>query len=226
MAHMKFFLRTCSRSLRRLWLALLVIFSGLPPGIVHAEDTLEAVMARMKPQTAVRISYRETRYLDLLNNPWHGSGYLYALPPDLMIKEQLQPQREVMAAGSTDLYYYDPVNDVRHHKAVDPDDALSLHVNAFQALINGNTSLLGDLYRLRFTAAARQWQVTLDSLSEEGDVPLTTILMSGKAAAPADRIDVFLADGDHSEYRLRRDAEGEQVKQHILQLYAEVKGHE
>ena len=205
---------------------LFLTLSGLLPAMSQAEDTLEAVMARMKPDTAVRIHYRETRYLDLLNNPWHGSGYLYALPPDLMIKEQLQPQREVMAAGSSDLYYYDPVNNIRHHKAMAPDDALSLHVSAFQALINGNKSLLGDLYQLRFTAAAGQWQVTLDSLSEADEVPLTTIVMSGRAGAPADRIDVFLADGDHSEYRLQRDAEGERVKLHIQQLYAEIKGHE
>jgi hypothetical protein len=43
----------------------------------------------MKPETAVQIAYQETRSMDLFDNEWQGSGYLYAAVPNTMLKQQI-----------------------------------------------------------------------------------------------------------------------------------------
>ena len=68
-----------------------------------AQDTIESVMQRMKPETAVQIPYQETRTMGLFDEDWQGSGYLYAAIPGIMLKQQLKPDRELMAAEASQL---------------------------------------------------------------------------------------------------------------------------
>ena len=73
--------------------SIFLVIMGLTANDLVAEDSVSSLMHRMKSQTAVKISYQETRILELMEQPWQGSGYMYSMPPDLMIREQLQPQR-------------------------------------------------------------------------------------------------------------------------------------
>jgi len=64
----------------------LMLVSCLAGTIVRADDSLSALMQRMKSDQAVRVAYQETRTLELMEKPWKGSGYMYSLPPDLMLR--------------------------------------------------------------------------------------------------------------------------------------------
>ena len=103
-------------------LVILTVISFAKP--VLSDDTLATVIQRMQPESAIKIAYQETRYLELMEQPWKASGYLYALAPDVLIKEQQQPVREIMGANDDKMFYYDPVNDVRHHGLMTPDDPI------------------------------------------------------------------------------------------------------
>ncbi|WP_341326817.1 hypothetical protein [Methylotuvimicrobium sp. KM2] len=80
-----------------IFLLLLPFF--LSAKAAHAVDTEWEVMQRMQSDTAVRIAYQETRILELIDQPWQGSGYLYSMAPDLMIKEQLQHVARMQRSG-------------------------------------------------------------------------------------------------------------------------------
>lgn len=200
----------------------LIALLSLIVNIGHAEDTLSALMHRMQSDTAVRIAYRETRTLELMERPWQGSGYMYSRSPGLMIKEQLQPERVLMGIEGDRMIYFDPVNDVRHQGEMDQDSPLSLNVAVFKALISADEALLHRLYRVEFSSEAQGWVMTLKPKrdSESG----FNIVISGPAGQQADSIKVTQADGDFSEFSLWQDAEGDEVNDTVNRLYQELLG--
>lgn len=197
----------------------------LAPFAVNAEDSFSTVMARMKPQTAVSIHYEEVRHLELLDKPWRGSGFLYALPPDKMLKEQWQPQREIMGADGKQLYYYDPLNGVRHSTELRAGDPAAAHVEAFRALLNGDRDLLDSLYRVEFLSTPERWQLTLSSKISEISAILAKIVISGAAEKPADNIEIFQTDGERTELKLRPEAPDSQLQGKVEALYKELQGN-
>ena len=198
----------------------------LMQGIVCAKDSLATVMARMKPATAVRIKYQEIRHLELMAEPWHGSGYMYAMTPDIMVKEQLHPVREVMGAAGDEMYYYDPAKDVRYQAEIEKDDPLGLQVAALQALLHGDQHLLNEMYQIEFITKPGQWILLLRSESASEGKSLSRLLVTGLPGAAANEIKVFQADGDHNDYTLEKDAEGKEIESIVKQLYKEMKGDE
>jgi hypothetical protein len=188
----------------------------------RAEDSFGEVVERMKSTSAVRIAYRETRYLELFEKPVESSGMFYGMPPDALIKEQLSPAREVMGILKDEYYYYNPDNGIHHSQERNPDDPMTLHIAAFQALANGNRDLLKALYRIAFFTEPGHWYMILSDRNESQS--LVRITVSGAAGQPAERIEIHEADGDRSVYRLEKDAEGEGVRSSVLRLEAELTG--
>lgn len=198
---------------------LLFYFCAVASG---EEDTLAGVMQRMKPDAAVRIQYQETRFMTLLEQPWHGSGYMYALSPDILVKEQLQPSRELMAVDGNNLYYYDPVKNIRHQGRIREDDPVSLNVSAFKALINGDRELLRKLYHHQFSVFPEYWLLTLRPSNEVAGEVLERIEISGFTGEGANKVSVFMADGDYTEFVLSKDASGVQLRETVLHLVQEL----
>ena len=153
---------------------------------VYAEDTLTTVMKSMQLQSAVKIAYRETRYLELMREPWQATGFLYAMVPDVLVKEQQTPVREIMGASGEKMFYYDPINDVRHRGVMENDDALSLNVAAFKALVTGDRRLLEQMYRIDFSSNQEVWTLILNG---HGDNDATVkIIVTGFAGQQANKI--------------------------------------
>ena len=196
----------------------LIIFSKYS----FAEDTLAAVMQRMQPQTAVRSTYEETRYLELMQEPWQTSGFMYAMAPDVLVKDQQTPAREIMGARGDEMLYYDPVNDVRHRGLMASDDPLSLNVAAFKAMVTGDLQLLEKMYRIVFAANPEQWTLTLTN-HEDNDI-MIKVIITGPAGQQANKITVFQPDGDRSEFILVESMQGKQLEATIRQLQQELVG--
>lgn len=188
----------------------------------RAEDTLTALMQRMQSDTAVKIAYSETRTLELMESPWLGSGYMYSLPPDLMIREQLLPERVLMAVKGEQMFYYDPSENVRRQGEMDYDSPLTLNLTVFKALINADENLLHKVYRVDFASREQGWIMTLKpKQSKESGF---SIVISGPAGQQANRIEVKQPDGDSSEFALHKDAEGVEVEAEVNRLYLELQG--
>jgi hypothetical protein len=201
-----------------------LLLAWLMPETGWSDDSLPRVMQRMRSDKAVRIAYRETRTLELMDQPWRGSGYMYSLPPDLMIKEQLQPERLLMAVKGEQMFYFDPVNDVRHHDEMSVDNPLSLNIGVFRALINADEALLHRLYRADFSRSPHRWSITLKP--KQDSASNFSIVISGSAQKQADTVQVRQPDGDFSEFSLQPEAEGDEVAASVNRLYRELVGEQ
>lgn len=201
-----------------LWVSMTLVTTA------KAEDSVAALMQRMQSEVAVSIAYQETRTLEMLDQPWRGSGYMYSLPSGLMIKEQLQPERVLMAIDGDKLFYFDPGNDVRHQGEMDPDDALSLNIAVFKALMNADEQLLHSMYQVEFSAQVEQWVMTLKAKNDP-ESPFA-IEIFGLPGQQVSRVRVMQADGDSSDVSLQKNAEGDEVKAKIDALYQELLGAE
>jgi hypothetical protein len=201
-----------------LMLSLLIISSN-----INADDSLFALMQRMRSDTAVKISYQEIRTLELLDQPWQGSGIMYSTPAGVMLREQLQPKRLLMAINNNDLFYYDPGQHIRHQGTMAEDDPLTLQFAVFQALINADEALLRRLYQIDFLSKAQRWLMTLTS-KQTGSA--FSIVVSGPLLQKVDTIVIRQADGDLSEFMLTSDKNmsGEDVLHTVTQLYTELIG--
>jgi len=190
--------------------------------ISYAEDSLSKVMQSMQADNTVKIAYQEIRHLELMDQPWYGSGYLYALPPDLMIKEQIEPRRLLMGVQADTLYYFDPENNVRHQAEMDMDNPLSLNISIFKALIHADADLLKRLYRLEFSHYPERWLMNLQPKQKtQSDF---TVAVSGRLEQGVDMIKIQQADGDITEFLLQKQTTDSDIEKKLNQLYLELQG--
>jgi len=196
-------------------------FLVLQATFVNAQETLESVMLRMKPESFSKIHYQETRYLELLDKPWSGSGYFYSMP-DGMIKEQWYPQREIMAARGDQLYYFDPFADVRYQAGIEGD--IGPQAVAFKGLISGDLLLVQKFFQTNFKTDAKTWIITLMASDPDLSEQLEKIVISGLLAKPADKIEMVLSDGDRHVMQLKQEDEGQHLQAKIKQLFEDLQG--
>lgn len=187
-----------------------------------AEDSIDALMQTMKSNVALKMAYQEIRTLELMDKPWHGSGYMYSMPPDLMIREQLKPKRLLMAVKADKMYYFDPDNHIRHEGEMDDGSPLSLNVAVFKALMNADDELLRDMYLIDLSSQPKRWIMSLKS-KQESDSGFN-IVVSGLSDQQVDTIIIKQPDGDQSEFILELQGTGNEVKTTLLKLEKELTG--
>lgn len=190
-----------------------------------AEDTLEMLMQRMKPETAVQIAYQETRTMGLFDEDWQGNGYLYAALPSTMLKQQLKPNREMMAAEGLQLIYYKPATQVYHHTQLDESNPMMASLVAFKAMLTGNLVALRQLYQLKFSTTESSWKLEMTAKEHEPDAAPLKIIMQGMSEQAANNMQVILPDGDRSSYALSQPQQGQAIKQHMLELLQTLRAH-
>jgi hypothetical protein len=191
-------------------------------GSAYAEDSLSSLMQKVKSEPAAKVAYQETRKMKLMTEPWRGSGYLYSLPPELMIREQLQPQRLLMGVKGNTALYFDPKEDVRHQAELDSDNELSVPLGVFKALVNADESLLRSLFQIEFSSGKQAWTMALQPKQKTGSV--AKILVSGLSGQRANKISILQEDGDSSEFTLQKESGGGKHNVPINKLYRELLG--
>lgn len=187
--------------------------------VVFGQEALETVMAQMKPETVLKIHYQETRYLELLDQPWKGSGYFYIFP-DGMIKEQWYPQRQIMAIKGSQLYYLDPFADIRYQD--DMNDESGIQAIAFKGLMAGDAKLLRKFFVTDFQNQNNKWILVLVPKQARLAEQLAKIIISGLPDKPANKIEVLLADGDKHVMALEAEEQGEHLQKKVEQLLNEL----
>jgi Outer membrane lipoprotein carrier protein LolA-like len=187
-------------------------------GCASAEDSLLKLMQKLKSEPTPRVAYEETRHLKLMTEPWHGSGYLYSLPPELMIREQIKPERVLMGIKGDKAYYFDSVKNERHQQDLGSGDELNSPVTVFKALVNADEALLRSLYQIDFTSSPQDWSLELKPKQKTGSV--SKIIVSGLSGQQANKIYILQEDGDTSEFNLQKATGGGNVNK----LYKELLG--
>lgn len=195
----------------------------LAAGSVYAEDTLLGLMQKIKAEPKTRVAYQETRTLKLMDAPWHGSGYLYSQAPDLMIREQLKPERLVMGVKGNQSFYFDPKNDTRQQGELGGDDnELSMPLAVFKALVNADEPLLHRLFDIEFSSNSQAWTMNLQPKQKAGAV--SKIIVTGLSGQQANKISILQEDGDVSDFSLQKDPGNANSSDTIQKLYQESLG--
>ncbi|POZ50057.1 LolA family protein [Methylovulum psychrotolerans] len=194
----------------------------LAMGNAYAEDSLLKLMQKLKSEPMSRVAYQETRNLKLMAEPWHGSGYLYALPPELMIREQLQPERVLMGAKGNQAYYFDPGKSERHQADLNDGNELNAPLTVFKALVTADEALLRSVYHIVFTSHPQDWLMELSPKQKAGTV--AKIFVSGRPGGQIDKITILQEEGDSSEFTLQPTPGGGQNNAAITGLFQELAG--
>lgn len=188
-----------------------------------AEETIDSVMQRMQPETAVQIAYQETRYMGLFDEDWQGSGYLYAAIPGIMLKQQVTPEIELMAAEQRLLSYHKPATSTYHQTQLDESNSMMASLVAFRAMLTGNLLSLRQLYQLKFSATQAGWKLEMTAKEHEADEDPVKIIMQGLNDHAANSMHVILPDGDSSQYVLSQPQQGAVIKAELVELLKSVK---
>ncbi|MBT3811831.1 MAG: hypothetical protein HOE45_09535 [Gammaproteobacteria bacterium] len=188
-----------------------------------AEENLESVMLRMKPETAVQIAYQETRSMGLFDNDWEGSGYLYAAVPNAMLKQQINPDIELMAAEGNQLSYSKPASHTFQHTQLDESNPMMASLIAFKAMLTGNLVILRQRYQLKFSTTETLWRLEMTANEPAPDEQPLKIIMQGLSEQAANRMEMILPDGDRSLYVLSKPQEGLAIQQHMQKLLQTLK---
>ncbi len=187
-----------------------------------ADEALSLLMHKLKSNSAIQMSYKETRTLELMDQAWQGSGYLYSLSPDIMIREQLQPKRLLMGIVGNRMFYFDPENKTRHEDEFDDESPRTLSVAVFKALVNADEKLLHRLYKVEFSSSEKAWVMNLKPKQNEDST--LNIEVSGLANLQANKFQITQEAGEISEFNLQKKSEGMAVKQIIEQLSQTLQG--
>ncbi len=189
-----------------------------------ADDSFSGVIQRMKSDVAVKITYQETRTLELMDQPWQGSGYMYSTSAGLMLREQTKPQRLLMGVDNSKMYYYSPSEHIRYQGQLNEDKQLKLNFSVFKALINADEAMLKKIYHIEFSLKPQRWVITLKPKEkvESG----FQIIVSGLLEKKVDTIIIKQEDGDLSEFMMTTDntSTSKQIEQSISQLMTELVG--
>lgn len=194
----------------------------LTTGNAFAVDSLLKLMQKLKSEPMSRVAYQETRNMKMLAEPWQGSGYLYALPPELMIREQLKPERVLMGVKGNNAFYFDPGKSERHQLDLQDDKALNAPLTVFKAIVTADEALLRSVYNIVFTSHSKDWLMELTPKQKGGAI--SRIYVSGLADQEVDKITVMQNDGDNSEFTLQKETNDAQNNGNITTLYKELAG--
>ena len=181
-----------------------------------AEDTLVTVLERMRSTTAIKLAYQETRFMDMLDQPWHGRGFMYSVPGNIMIKEQTEPEKILMAIIDDKMFYYDIDNDIRHQGKLDEDNPMSLNIAVFKALMSADRKLLEQFYHIDFIPGETHWEIILsDKNNPDSNFK---IIIQGPAGQAANHIVIQQDEDDKSVLKLSQTATDSSVEQYIQAL--------
>ena len=201
---------------------LLVMSSFLVVDLSVADEALSLLMDKLKSKSAIQMSYKESREMELMDKPWQGSGNLYSMPPDIMIREQLHPKRLLMGIIGNNMFYFDPKNETRYQDEFDDEDPKTLSIAVFKALVNADEKLLYRLYKVEFASSEKSWAMNLKPKQNEDST--LSIIVSGLASQPANKFQITQEEGETSTFDLQKKAEGAAVKAIIKRLSKTLQG--
>ena len=202
---------------RNVLTSLLLLASALLPAQVVAEDTLTNVLERIHVQETRHFSYRETRTLQLLAEPWQASGNLYTSPQQMVIAQQT-PTPVFTVISADRMQHIDAAQDINRSLKLEQPFAVP-GMGPFMLLLYGTTGRteLEQDYMIRFDSSGQRWSLQL-APRQPVDDGIIRMQLSGDSDHGPDRLVLEQADGDHTEWQLSLLSQGETASRELQQL--------
>lgn len=194
--------------------SLLLLASSLIPAHVAAQDTLDTVLERIRIQETRHFSYRETRTLQLLAEPWQATGDLYTAPQQMVIAQQA-PTRVFTIISAERMQHIDAGQNLDRSLKLEQPFAVP-GMEPFMQLLYGKTGHT-EHDVISFANAGRRWSLQLAPSQRAAD-GIIRMQLSGDSGHGPDYLRLDQADGDHTEWQLSLLSQGETANHELQQL--------
>jgi hypothetical protein len=206
--------------MRCLWLLL-----ALMPLVVQADEReITELLGRIRQSGAVEFSYQETRKLELTTFPWQGQGQMLSGADGSLIKLQLLPRRVIMVSTHQRMYFWDPEQQQRHNEAVGQLGTAAEQVTLLRSIIQGRVGELQLTYDVASEKSGKHWLIRFTPKPEFSEESSPTMEFSGDQDNTKHQVLISTMDGESTEYRMVKVAEGQEVENSIQRLLLEAKG--
>jgi hypothetical protein len=162
--------------------------------------------------------------MELLTEPWKGSGYLFSTPDGTLVKLQIAPERLIMAIVGDSMYYYDSSSQRRQSAPLSYAGPMADQIMMFRAIIQGRSAELAPGYDIRAEARDAGWALTLNGKAQATGVTPARMEITGEENGRRRHIRIQQADGDETEYVMQQNRDGSILELPIRQLIAEATG--
>jgi hypothetical protein len=182
-------------------LLLLVSVAALLPVQAAAQDTLGSVLERLRVQQTRHFSYRETRYLQLLAEPWQATGDMY-ISPQQMVIAQKSPKTVFTIIAADRMLHIDAEQDINHSLDLEQPFAVP-GMEPFMHLLYGTTGYAEQEqdYVTSFDTAGQRWFLQL-APQQGATAGIIHMQLSGNSGNGPDKLVLEHADGDRTEWQL------------------------
>lgn len=198
---------------------------ALLPALVLADDALlSELLTRIRQTDQAQFQYEETRVMELADAPWHGQGVMLSGADGSLVKLQLRPARVIMAITEQRMYYWDPQQNQRHSAALGSAGSAGDQIAVFRSILQGRTQELQASYDFAAEKQGKQWRLRLTPKAEASADRFSAIEISGDDEDNQRRILIRQADGESTEYRMRKASTAQQQEYSIQGLLLEASG--
>lgn len=199
-------------------LLLLVSVAALHPVYSLAQETLGSVLERIRIQETRHFSYRETRMLQLLAEPWQATGDMY-ISRQLMVIAQQSPTHVFTVITADRMRHIDTGQDIDRNLKLEHPFAVP-GMEPFMQLLYGTTGQEQD-YVTSFDTAGKRWFLQIVPQQDAAD-EIIRMQLSGDNGRGPDQLVLEHADGDRTEWRLSLLSQGEIAGRELQQLLGSI----
>ena len=202
-------------------LLLLVSVTALLPVQAAAQDTLGSVLERLRVQETRHFSYRETRYLQLLAEPWQATGDMYISPQQMVIAQQ-SPTLVFTVISADRMQHINAEQDIDRSLKLERPFAVP-GMEPFLQLLYGTTgdTEQGQDYEISLNTAGQRWLLQLTPLHDAAD-EIISMQLSGNTGHGPDQLVLEHADGDRTEWQLSLLSQGKVAGHELQQLLGSI----
>jgi hypothetical protein len=188
------------------------------------ETELQTLLGRIRQNGSAEFHYEEIRKLELASSPWQGQGNMLSGADGSLVKQQLQPTRVIMAIAAGRMYYWDPEQQQRHTAPLGQSGQASELITVFIAILQGHADELKSSYDFAPEQHGKRWILRLTPKSELSNENAATVEISGDEDGRKQQVIIRQPDGESTEYRMVKTAEGPQLDNVIQRLLLEAIG--
>ncbi|HZZ92061.1 MAG TPA: LolA-related protein [Usitatibacter sp.] len=180
---------------RRLAAAAAAFAFACGPVAAAAAFDVAALMTLLHASHPARATFRETKYLRVLDQPVETTGELRFTPPDHLEKRSVGLNGETLVADKDMVTIERGGRTQALSLAQYPD--IAVFVDSIRGTLAGDRALLEKAYRLSLKGTQARWTLTLVPRDEKLTRIVKRIVITG-SQAEVRRVEIDQADGDHS----------------------------
>ncbi len=193
------------RALRRAATGVLLLLSLLAPVAFAGKDefSLESLMHTLAQVRSIDAAFRETREVEILDEPVILTGILRYRAPDYVKKQVLLPHRESIEINARELYIDSPEAGQRRLRLADYP-AIAAFVQSFRATLSGDLASLKRHYHVALDGHLEDWRLRLRPIEKAMAEQVKAVVIRGRQARVLS-IDTRQAGGGHSVMTITPD---------------------